>query len=60
MARTNELEWRILEDRDEKTGSSCIKIPQLGHRDNNVQSPHLKEQKIENAKDGAQSKMGRN
>jgi hypothetical protein len=27
VAGTNVLEWRTPEDRDEKTGSSCIKIP---------------------------------
>jgi hypothetical protein len=27
VARTNVLEWRPPEDRDEKTGSSFIKIP---------------------------------
>jgi hypothetical protein len=26
VAKTIVLEWRTLEDRDEKTGSSCIKI----------------------------------
>jgi hypothetical protein len=32
----------ISEDRDEKTGSSCIKIPQLGRGDNDVQSPQIR------------------
>jgi hypothetical protein len=42
VARTNVLEWRTPEDRDEKGGSSCIKIPQLGRGDNDVQSPQFK------------------
>jgi hypothetical protein len=53
VVRTNVLQWRIPEDRDEKTGNSCIKIPQLGRGDNVVQSPQLKEQMIQNANDVA-------
>jgi hypothetical protein len=60
VARANVLEWRTPEDRDEKTGSSCIKIPQLGCGDNDVQSPQLKGPMIQTARDGPWSKMGRN
>jgi hypothetical protein len=60
VARTNVLQWRIIEDRDEKTESSCIKIPQLSRGTNDIQSPHLKEQKTQNAKDGAWHRMGQN
>jgi hypothetical protein len=60
VARTNVLQWRIPKDQDVKTGSSCIKIPQLGLGDNDVQSPQWKGQMIKDAKDGAQSKLGRN
>jgi hypothetical protein len=42
VAWTNVLQWRTPEDRDEKARSSCIKIPQLGREDNDVQSPQLK------------------
>jgi hypothetical protein len=42
VARTYVFQWRIPEDRDEKTGSSCIKIPQLSRGDNDIQSPQLK------------------
>jgi hypothetical protein len=42
VVRTNVLEWRTPEDRDEKTRRSCIKTPQLGHGDNDVQSPQLR------------------
>jgi hypothetical protein len=52
VASTNVLEWRTLEDQDEKAGSSCIKIPQLGRRDNDVQSPQLKGPMIQSARDG--------
>jgi hypothetical protein len=58
VARTNVLEWRTPEDRDENTGSSCIKIPQLGRGDNDVQSPQLKGPLIQNAGDGAWRKLG--
>jgi hypothetical protein len=60
VARTNVLEWRTPEDQDEKTRSSCIKIIQLGRRDNDVQSPQLKGPMIQNAKYGAWIKMGQN
>jgi hypothetical protein len=33
VARTNVLEWRTPDDQDEKTGSPCIKIPQLDRGD---------------------------
>jgi hypothetical protein len=36
VARTNVLEWRTPEDRDEKTGSSCIKIPQIDRDDDDL------------------------
>jgi hypothetical protein len=52
VARTNVIEWRTPEDRDEKAGSSCIKIPQLDRRDNDVQSPQLKGPMIQSARDG--------
>jgi hypothetical protein len=60
LARTNVLEWRTPEDRDEKTGSSCLEIPQLGRGDNDVQSPQLKGLMIQNARDGAWRKLGQN
>jgi hypothetical protein len=60
VARTNVLELRTPGDRDEKAGSSCIKIPQLGRGDNGVQSPQLKGLMIQNARDGPWSKLGRN
>jgi hypothetical protein len=53
VARTIVLEWRTPNDRDEKIGSSCIKTPQLGRGDNDVQSPQLKGPMIQNAKDEA-------
>jgi hypothetical protein len=59
VARTNVLEWRTPEDRDEKAGNSCIKIPQLGRGDNDVQSPQLKRPMIQSAKDGPWSNLGR-
>jgi hypothetical protein len=59
VARTNVLEWRTPEDRDEKAGS-CIKIPQLGRGDNDVQRPQLKGPMIQSARDGPWSKLGRN
>jgi hypothetical protein len=58
VARTNVLEWRTPEDRDEKAGSSCIKIPQLGRGDNDVQSPQLKGPMIQSARDGPWSPEG--
>jgi hypothetical protein len=58
VARTNVLEWRTPEDRDEKPGSSCIKIPQLDRTDNDVQSPQLKGPMTQNAGDGAWRKLG--
>jgi hypothetical protein len=45
VARTNVLEWRTLEDRDEKTGSSCIKIPQLDRGDDDLKMTKMKEAK---------------
>jgi hypothetical protein len=54
------LQWRTPEDRDEKAISSCIKIPQLGREDNDVQSPQLKGPMIQNARDGPWSKLVRN
>jgi hypothetical protein len=60
VARTNVLEWRTPEDRDEKAGSSCIKIPQLDRGDNDVQSPQLKRPMIRSEIDGPWSKLGRN
>jgi hypothetical protein len=54
------LEWRTPEDRDEKAGSSCIKIPQLGRGDSNVQSPQLEGPMIQSARDGPWSKLGGN
>jgi hypothetical protein len=59
VARTNVLEWRTPEDLDEKTGSSCIKIPQLGRGDNDVQSPQLKGPMIQNARDGVWRKQAK-
>jgi hypothetical protein len=58
VARTNVLEWRTPEDRDEKTESSCIKTPQLGRGDNDIQSPQLTGPKIQSARDGPWSKLG--
>jgi hypothetical protein len=60
VAGTNVLEWRTPEHRDKKTKSSYIKIPQLGRRDNNVQSPQLKGPMIQSARDGVWSNLGRN
>jgi hypothetical protein len=60
VARTNVLEWRTPEERDKKTGSSCIKIPQLGRGDNDAQSPQLKGPLIQNVGDRAWRKLGRN
>jgi hypothetical protein len=42
VARTNMLEWRTPEDRDEKTGSSCIKIPQLDRVDDDLKMTQMK------------------
>jgi hypothetical protein len=36
------LEWRTPEDRDEKTGSSCIKIPQLDRVDDDLKMTQMK------------------
>jgi hypothetical protein len=58
VARTNMLEWRTPEDRDERAGSSCIKTPQLGRGDNDVQSLQLKGPMIQSARDGPWSKLG--
>jgi hypothetical protein len=58
VARTNVLERRTPKDREEKTGSSCIKITQLARGDNNIQNPQLNGQMIQNAKDEACHKMG--
>jgi hypothetical protein len=57
VARTNVIAWRTPEDRDEKAGSSCIKIPQLGRGGNDVQSPQLKGPMIQSARDGPWSKL---
>jgi hypothetical protein len=50
VARTNVLEWRTPEDRDEKTRSSCIKIPQLDRGDDDLKMTQMK---------GAKCKMSR-
>jgi hypothetical protein len=42
VARTNVLEWRTPEDRDEKTGSSCIEIPQLDRGDDDLKMTEMK------------------
>jgi hypothetical protein len=42
VARTNVLEWRTPEDRDEKTGSSCIKIPYLDRGDDVLKMTQIK------------------
>ena len=42
VARTNVLEWRTPEDRDEKTGRSCIKIPQLDRSDDDLKMTQMK------------------
>jgi hypothetical protein len=42
VPRTNVLEWRTPEDRDEKTGSSCIKIPQLDRSDDDLKMTQMK------------------
>jgi hypothetical protein len=50
VARTNVLEWRTPEDQDEKTESSCIKIPQLDRGDNDLKMTQM---------EGAKCKMSR-
>jgi hypothetical protein len=50
VARINVLEWRTPEDRGEKTGSSCIKIPQLDRGDDDLKMTQMK---------GAECKMSR-
>jgi hypothetical protein len=42
VARTNVLEWRTPEDRDAKTGSSCIKTPQLDRGDDDLKMTQMK------------------
>jgi hypothetical protein len=42
VARTNVLEWRTLEDRNEKTRSLCIKIPQLDRGDDDLKMTQMK------------------
>jgi hypothetical protein len=50
VARTNVLEWRTPEDRYEKAGSSCIKIPQFDRGDDDLKMTQMK---------GAKCKMSR-
>jgi hypothetical protein len=42
VAMTNVHEWRTPEDRDEKTGSSCIKIPELDRGDDDLKMTQMK------------------
>jgi hypothetical protein len=42
VARTNVLEWRTPEDQDEKTESSCIKMPYLDHGDDDLKITQMK------------------
>jgi hypothetical protein len=50
VGKTNVLEWRTPEDRDEKIGSSCIQIPELGRGDDDLKMTQMK---------GAKCKMSR-
>jgi hypothetical protein len=50
VERTNVLEWRTPEDQDEKTESSCIKIPQLDRGDDDLKMTQM---------EGAKCKMSR-
>jgi hypothetical protein len=47
VAKTNVLKWRTPEDRDEKTRSSCIKIPQLDRCDDDLKMTQMNGAKCE-------------